>query len=87
MKQNQTKIYNKYTIKVVTQDKEMAKLVTIDFLRLNTILHNMVVNGQLTNEEREALLHRSGLLKLTDTCWREDENSTLTFPFPKVETF
>jgi len=47
----------------------------------------MVVNGQLSNEEREALLHTSGLLKLTDTCWSEDENSTLTFPFPKVETF
>jgi hypothetical protein len=47
----------------------------------------MVVNGQLSNEEREALLHKSGLLKLTDTCWIEDENSTLTFPFPEVETF
>ena len=65
----------------------MAQLVTIDFFRLNTILHKMVVNGQLSNEERETLLHKSGLLKLTDTCWIEDENSTLTFPFPEVETF
>lgn len=65
----------------------MAQLVTIDFIRLNTILHKMVVNGQLSNEERETLLHKSGLLKLTDTCWSEDENSTLTFPFPEVETF
>jgi hypothetical protein len=47
----------------------------------------MVVNGQLSNEERETILHKSGLLKLTDTCWIEDENSTLTFSFPEVETF
>jgi hypothetical protein len=47
----------------------------------------MVVNGQLSNEEREALLHKAGLLKLTDTCWIEDENTQLTFPFPEVETF
>jgi len=65
----------------------MAKLVSIDFIRLNTILYKMVVNGQLSNEEREALLHKAGLLKLTDTCWIEDENTQLTFPFPEVETF
>jgi hypothetical protein len=65
----------------------MAKLVSIDFIRLNSILHTMVVYGQLSNDERESLLHKAGLLKLSDTCWSEDENSTFTFPFPEVETF
>ena len=54
------------------------KMVTIDFLRLNSVLIKMVRKGQLTNDEREDLLHKSGLIKLEDGRWQEEENAILT---------
>jgi len=52
-------------------------LVTIDFFRLNDVLVKMVRNGQISNAEREDLLHKSGLTKLEDGKWQENENCIL----------
>jgi hypothetical protein len=53
-------------------------LVTTDYLCLNRVLIKMVRDNKITAEEREALLHKAGLLKLTDGRWRESESSVLT---------
>jgi hypothetical protein len=53
-------------------------LVTVDFYHLNTVLIKMVRMGQLTNEEREGLLHKSGLIKLEDGRWQESDTAILT---------
>ena len=53
-------------------------LVTVDFFRLNTVLIRMVRTGKLTNDEREDLLHKAGLLKPEDGRWKENGNSILT---------
>jgi|TARA_B110000908_G_scaffold151169_1_gene185702 hypothetical protein len=53
-------------------------LVTAEYLRLATILHKMVLNNQITSNEREALLHKSGLIKLEDNRWKEPEGAVLT---------
>mgnify|MGYP004314157037 CR=1 FL=1 len=46
-------------------------LITADYFRLNTILRTMVENNQLTEGEREELLHKSGLIKQEDGTWKE----------------
>ena len=46
-------------------------LITADYFRLNTILRKMVENNQLTEGEREELLHKSGLIKQEDGTWKE----------------
>ena len=46
-------------------------LITADYFRLNKILKQMVDNNQLTNGEREELLHKSGLIKQEDGTWKE----------------
>ena len=53
-------------------------LVTTDYLCLNRVLIKMVIDNKITAEEREVLLHKAGLLKLTDGRWRESESSVLT---------
>jgi hypothetical protein len=53
-------------------------LVTVDFYHLNTVLIKMVRKGQLTNDEREGLLHKSGLIKLEDGRWQESDTAILT---------
>ena len=46
-------------------------LITADYFRLNKILRIMVENNQLTEGEREELLHKSGLIKQEDGTWKE----------------
>lgn len=53
-------------------------LCTAEFLELNSILIKMVREGKITAQEREDLLQKSGLLKLEDGKWAENDKSTLT---------
>lgn len=53
-------------------------LCTAEYLELNSILVKMVREGKITADEREALLQKSGLLKLEDGKWAENDKSTLT---------
>tara|TARA_B100000989_G_C19360738_1_gene393148 strand:+ start:110 stop:331 length:222 start_codon:yes stop_codon:yes gene_type:complete len=46
-------------------------LITADYLRLSEILKKMVGANVITNEEREELLHKSGLIKQEDGRWKE----------------
>ena len=41
-----------------------------EFLQLNKILNKMVSNSLISQEEKEELLHKSGLIKLEDGSWR-----------------
>ena len=53
-------------------------LITADYLRLAMILQKMVSYNQITSLEREALLHKSGLIKLEDNKWKEPDGAILT---------
>jgi hypothetical protein len=46
-------------------------LITADYFRLSGILKQMVAANQITSEEREELLHKSGLIKQEDGRWKE----------------
>jgi hypothetical protein len=46
-------------------------LITADYFRLNEILTQMVEANQLTEGEREELLHKSGLIKQEDGTWKQ----------------
>jgi hypothetical protein len=63
---------------MITDTMTNDNLVTVDFYHLNTVLIKMVRMGQLTNEERESLLHKSGLIKLEDGRWQESDTAILT---------
>ena len=54
-------------------------LITIDYLRLQDILQKMVEFNQITALDREALLNKSGLIKLEDNRWKEPSGAILTF--------
>lgn len=53
-------------------------LCTAEYLELNSILVKMVRENKITALEREELLQKSGLLKLEDGKWAENDKSTLT---------
>ena len=65
-KQIKKEIYNMY-------DKQRTSdmLITADYFRLDGILKQMVGANAITNEEREELLHKSGLIKQEDGRWKE----------------
>jgi hypothetical protein len=63
---------------MITNSMINDNLVTVDFLRLNTVLVRMVRQGKLTNSEREDLLHKAGLLKLENGKWRENDTTILS---------
>lgn len=62
---------------MITHSMTNDNLVTVDFFRLNTVLIRMVRTGKLTNNEREDLLHKAGLLKLEDGRWKESDTAIL----------
>ena len=61
-------------------------LITADYFRLNEILKKMVFNNQLTNGEREELLHKSGLIKQEDGTWKELPQDARQGTFPAILT-
>ncbi len=46
-------------------------LITADYFRLSELLNKMVKANAITSEEREELLHKSGLIKQEDGRWKE----------------
>lgn len=46
-------------------------LITADYFRLSEILKKMVEANAITSQEREELLHKSGLIKQEDGTWKE----------------
>ena len=68
-KQIKIKIYNMYN-----KQRTSDMLITADYFRLDGILKQMVKANAITNEEREELLHKSGLIKLGDGRWKEESN-------------
>jgi hypothetical protein len=44
---------------------------TADYFHLSNTLKKMVAANQITTNEREALLHKSGLIKQEDGRWKE----------------
>ena len=52
-------------------------LITADYLRLQGILKQMVNFNQITAKDREALLHKSGLIKLEDNRWKEQQSGAI----------
>lgn len=61
-------------------------LITIDYFRLNEILKKMVEANQLTNSEREELLHKSGLIKQEDGTWKQLPQAASHGEFPAYLT-
>jgi hypothetical protein len=61
-------------------------LITADYFRLNKILKQMVNNNQLTEGEREELLHKSGLIKQEDGTWKELPQDTRQGTIPAILT-
>lgn len=45
-------------------------LCNYEFFQLNKILNKMVSNNKISQEEKEELLHKSGLVKLEDNSWK-----------------
>lgn len=52
-------------------------LCTAEHFQLNIILTKMVLNGSISNEDREELLHKAKLLKLKDGRWKDQEGAIL----------
>lgn len=59
------------------EDKKTQELVTIDYIHFNSVLINMVKNGQISKSDRDILLHKSGLTKLEDGTWKQNNNNIL----------
>tara|TARA_B100000900_G_scaffold401011_1_gene405244 strand:- start:634 stop:855 length:222 start_codon:yes stop_codon:yes gene_type:complete len=56
------------------KQSKIDMLITADYFRLSDILKKMVEDNAITSEEREELLHKSGLIKLGDGRWKEESN-------------
>ena len=61
-------------------------LITADYFRLSEILKKMVEANQITNGDREELLHKSGLIKQEDGTWKELPQDTRQGTFPAILT-
>jgi len=46
-------------------------LCTYEFFQLNKILNKMVSSSAISLEDKEELLHKSGLIKLEDGSWKQ----------------
>jgi len=46
-------------------------LCTYEFFQLNKILNKMVSSNAISLEDKEELLHKSGLIKLEDSSWKQ----------------
>lgn len=46
-------------------------LCTYEFFQLNKILNKMVSSNTISLEDKEELLHKSGLIKLEDGSWKQ----------------
>jgi hypothetical protein len=63
----------------VKSKDERMEIVTVDFIHLNRVLTKMVGLKCISVEEKESILNKAGLLKLSETEWIEEDGSILTF--------
>lgn len=61
-------------------------LITADYFRLSEILKQMVEANAITSEEREELLHKSGLIKQENGTWKETSTDPRTGSSPAILT-
>ena len=80
-KQIKIKIYNMYN-----KQRTSDMLITADYFRLDEILKKMVGANAITNEEREELLHKSGLIKQEDGRWKETPTDPRSGIYPAYLT-
>ena len=60
------------------------QLCTAEYFQLNDILTNMVLNGSISNDDREELLHKAKLLKTKDGNWKDSNGDTLKLNSPET---
>jgi len=59
-------------------------LCTAEYFQLNSILIKMVLNGSISNDDREELLHKAKLLKTEDGKWKDSNGDILTLTSPET---
>lgn len=60
------------------------ELCTAEYFQLDDILTKMVLNGSITNDDREELLHKAKLLKTKDGRWKDSNGGILTLNSPET---
>jgi len=60
------------------------ELCTAEYFQLDDILTKMVLNGSITNANREELLHKAKLLKTKDGRWKDSNGGILTLNSPET---
>lgn len=65
-------------------DMTSQDLCSAEHFQFNKILTKMVLNGSISNEDREELLHKAKLLKTEDGKWKNSEGSILTLNSPET---
>ena len=66
----------RYIISIINKTLN-GMLISADYLRLQGILQKMVEFNQITAQDREALLNKSGLIKLEENRWKEPSGAIL----------
>jgi len=56
---------------------DIKKMVTVDYIHLNRVLTKMVELNTISIKEKESILNKAGLLKLSETEWIEKDGSIL----------
>lgn len=64
---------------------DKLEISTCDYFALNGVLVKMVLNGLLTNKEREDFLYKSKLLKLENNQWKDMHGSILNLISPETK--
>lgn len=64
---------------------DKLEISTCDYFALNGVLVKMVLNGLLTNKEREDFLYKSKLLKLENNRWKDMHGSILNLISPETK--
>lgn len=63
---------------------DSSQLCTTEHFQLNRVLSKMVLNGSLSQAEREELLHKAKLLKLKDGRWKDQDGAILNLHNPET---
>lgn len=59
-------------------------LCTAEYFQIDSILTKMVLNGSISNDDREELLHKAKLLKTEDGKWKDSNGDILTLNSPET---
>jgi hypothetical protein len=64
---------------IYSTSSQKSELIIEDYFNLNTVLTKMSLNKSITEEERESLLAKTGLIKVNSEQWKTPEGSVLKF--------